>query len=231
MNFAKAFDTIKHKALWTALAHFGIEPQHINFLKRLYADEKATVLTDKESDVFEVACCSTRFWRLHWKTTWHDGARKAWSSVWVISRLIDSRTCGSRTTCYFLFSTSLEQLRSVMCDFKKSTESVGLKIHPDKTKILSNQGSNRREEVTIDNIKVDVLSMKERAKYLGRTIIFEQQETTEIKSRIRSTWASFTKYGQESTSKSSLLLHRLHLFNMVITLILTKWLWNMDPLD
>ena len=39
-----------------------------------------------------------------------------------------------------LFSTSLEQLRSMMCDLKKSTESVGLKSHPDKTKVLSNQG-------------------------------------------------------------------------------------------
>ena len=31
-----------------------------------------------------------------------------------------------------LFSTTLEQLRSMMCDFKKSTESVGLKIHQKK---------------------------------------------------------------------------------------------------
>ena len=62
-----------------------------------------------------------------------------------------------------------------MCDFKKSTENEGLKIHPEKTKILSNQGSNRRKEVTIDNIKVEVLPVKERAKYLGQTITFEQQ--------------------------------------------------------
>ena len=55
-----------------------------------------------------------------------------------------------------------------------------LKIHLDKTKILNNQ------EVTIDNIRVE----KERAKYLGQTITFEQQETTEIKSRIRAGWAS-----------------------------------------
>ena len=52
-------------------------------------------------------------------------------------------------------------------DFKKRTESVGLKIYPEKTKILSKLGSNRRKEVTIDNIKVEVLPVKERAKYLG----------------------------------------------------------------
>ena len=39
-----------------------------------------------------------------------------------------------------LFATSKEQIRKMMCDFKKATEKVGLRIHPDKT-ILSNQGS------------------------------------------------------------------------------------------
>ena len=32
----------------------------------------------------------------------------------------------------------------MMCDFKKNIENVGLKIHPDKTKILGNQSSNKR---------------------------------------------------------------------------------------
>ena len=35
-------------------AQFGIEPQFISLLRRLYADQQATVLTDKESDVFEI---------------------------------------------------------------------------------------------------------------------------------------------------------------------------------
>ena len=47
-----------------------------------------------------------------------------------------------------------------MCDFKKSTGSVGLKIHQDTTKIPSNKGSNKKIEVTIDNIKVEVLPAK-----------------------------------------------------------------------
>ena len=51
---------------------------------------------------------------------------------------------------------------------------------------------------------------------------FRTMETTEIKSRIRAAWASFTKYRQELTSKAYLLRHRLHLFNMVITLTLTS---------
>ena len=92
-----------------------------------------------------------------------------------------------------LFSTSLEQLRSMMCDFKKSTE-VGLKIFLEKTKILSNQGSKRGE----------VLPVRERAKYLGQTITFEQMETIDVKSRARAAWASYTTYRQELTSRAFL---------------------------
>ena len=40
-----------------------------------------------------------------------------------------------------LFATSKEQLRKMLCEFKKSTEKVGLRIHPDKTKILSKQST------------------------------------------------------------------------------------------
>ena len=179
-------DTIKHKALWTALAQFGIEPHHISLLKRLYADQKATVLTDKESDVFEIKKGSKQgdpLSRLLFNTVLQaalkDGLERWREKDMGISLGDQQADCLSNLRFaddVTLFSTSLEQLRSMMCDFKKSRESVGLKIHPEKTKILSNQGSNRKKEVKIDN-------MKERAKYLGQTITFEQQGTTEIKSR------------------------------------------------
>ena len=111
----------------------------------------------------------------------------------------------------------MEQLQQVLCDFKRSTEKVGLKIHPEKTKILSNQSSNKRKEVAISNIKVEVFPVHECAKYLGQTITFQQQETTQIRSRIRAAWASFCRYKQELTSISYFLQHRTRLFNMVIS--------------
>ena len=81
----------------------------------------------------------------------------------------------------------------MMCDFKQSTESVGLKIHPNKTKILSNQSTNKRKEVEINNFKVEILSACESAKYLGQTFTLQHQETAEIKNRIRAAWAPFCR--------------------------------------
>ena len=50
----QAFDSISHKSLWKALEKFGIEPQYISLLRRLYAEQQGTVFTDKESDLLEI---------------------------------------------------------------------------------------------------------------------------------------------------------------------------------
>ena len=73
----------------------------------------------------------------------------------------------------------------MMCDFRQSTESVGLIMHLDKTKILSNRNTNKRNEAEINNIKVEILHAWESAKYLWQQITFQQQETAEIKNPIR----------------------------------------------
>ena len=54
LTLRKPFETIKHKSLWIALAQFGFVPRYFSLLKRLCADKRATVLTDKVSDGFEM---------------------------------------------------------------------------------------------------------------------------------------------------------------------------------
>ena len=70
-----------------------------------------------------------------------------------------------------LCASSKEQLQKQLCDFKKSTEKVGLGIHPEKTKILNNQSSlnsDTKKEIEIDNIKVGILTRGESARCFGR---------------------------------------------------------------
>ena len=54
IDFSKAFDRIKHSALWSSLQHFGVEPAYVRLLQRLYSQQEGTVLTDKECDVFSI---------------------------------------------------------------------------------------------------------------------------------------------------------------------------------
>ena len=107
-----------------------------------------------------------------------------------------------------LFATSKEQIRNKMCEFKDATEKVGLRIHPDKTKILSNQSnmnSDTKRYIKTGEMSIEILAKSESMKYLGQRVSFHQQETLEIKSRIRAAWATFHKYRQELTSKKYLL--------------------------
>ena len=120
-----------------------------------------------------------------------------------------------------LFSTSLKKLRDMLCAFKTSTEDVGLGIHPDKTKILSNQDNVKEKEITVDHIKIETLRKSDSARYLGQKVTFEDQETEKVKNRLKAAWAAFHKYRQELTSKGYRLCHRLRLFNMVITPTMT----------
>ena len=120
-----------------------------------------------------------------------------------------------------LFSTSLRKLRDMLSDFKASTEEVGLGIHPDKTKVLSVQDNVKEKEITFDNIKIEILTKSDSARYLGQKVTFEDQETEEVKNRLKAAWAAFLKDRQELTSKGYRLCYRLRLFNMVVTSTMT----------
>ena len=59
---------------------------------------------------------------------------------------------------------------------------------------------------------IEILGKTASARYLGQKITFEDQETEEIKNRMKAAWAAFHKYRQELTSKDYRFCHRLRLF-------------------
>ena len=66
-------------------------------------------------------------------------------------------------------------------------------------------------------MSIEMLTRNESVKYLGQRISFHQQETLEIKSRIRAAWATIQKYRQELTSKKYTLKHCLRLFDATVS--------------
>ena len=66
-------------------------------------------------------------------------------------------------------------------------------------------------------MNIEILTRNESVKYLGQRVSFYQQETTEIKCRIRAAWATFHKYRQELTSKNYMLKHCLRLFDATVS--------------
>ena len=54
IDFMKVFDSITRKSIWDALKSCDIEHDYIHLLNFFYKDQKATVLSDEESDMFEI---------------------------------------------------------------------------------------------------------------------------------------------------------------------------------
>ena len=153
----KAFDSITHKSIWNALKSCGIEHDYISLLNKLYREQKARVLSDEESDMFEIkkgtkhratlcqARSSTRFCKKHCKKTFHVGKRKKGMGIYLSDNDHDCLTNMRFADDVLPFETSKEQLQNMVREFKRSTEKGGLRIHPGKTKILSNQSSDTRK--------------------------------------------------------------------------------------
>ena len=95
--------------------HFGTPSNHkvSNMTEETFRDlKKASVLTDEESDMFEIKkgtkhgdpsvklALQHSFCRKHWKTTFRAGKRKkVWESTWVTTTMTASQTWDLLTTC------------------------------------------------------------------------------------------------------------------------------------
>ena len=128
----KQFDRTKHSALWNSLQFYGVKPAYVRLLQRLYSQQEGTVLTDKESDPFPIKRGTKQgdpLSSLLFNTVLQyslENDLKQWQEKRKGIRLSD-KTEDCLTNLRFVddvlfFSTSLEKLREMLCEFKTSTQ-------------------------------------------------------------------------------------------------------------
>ena len=120
-----------------------------------------------------------------------------------------------------LTSQTLPRLTTMLDDIVRAAKPHGLELHPNKTKILSNQtkrtGRASSHSARVQDMDIEIIPHEGSLKYLGQLISFHEPMETEIHHRTRAAWASFTSRKQELTSKHYPLAHRLRLFNSTVT--------------
>ena len=152
VDFTKAFDSISHNSIWEALKSCNVDHEYVSLLRKIYRDQKASVQTDEESEIFDIQKGSKQgdpmssllfntVLQYSLKDEIQRWQKKKGMGIYLSDHDRDCLTNLRFADDVMLFATSKEQLRNMMYEFKKATEKVGLRIHPDKTKILSNQNS------------------------------------------------------------------------------------------
>ena len=174
VDFMKAFDSTSHKSIWEALKSCNVDHEYVSLLRKIYSDQKASVQTDEESKNFDIQKGSKQgdpmssllfntVLQYSLKDEIQRWQKKKGMGIYLSDQDRDCLTNLRFADDVMLFATSKEQIQKMMNEFKKATEKVGLRIHPDKTKILSNQStinSNTKRHIEVGEMSIEILSKK-----------------------------------------------------------------------
>ena len=143
IDYDKAFDCVDHNKLWKILKDMGI-PDHLTcLLRNLYAGQEATVRTRHGaadwSQIGKGVCqgciLSPCFFNVHAEYIMrHAGLNEAQAGIKIAGRNIKNLRNADDTT---LMTKSEEELKSLLMKVKEESETVGLKLNIQKTKIMA----------------------------------------------------------------------------------------------
>ena len=143
IDYAKAFDCVGHNQLWKILNKMGI-PDHLTcLLRNLYAGQEATVRTGHGTTdwFFQIGkevcqgcilspCLSNLYAEYIMRNA---GLEEAQARIKIAGTNINNLRCADDTT---LMAESEEKLKSLLMKVKVESETVGLKLNIQKTKIM-----------------------------------------------------------------------------------------------
>lgn len=103
----------------------------------------------------------------------------------------------------------------------KNAAQVGLELHPQKTKILTNDTKSKNiphnRQIHIGNISVGILPHEKTIKYLRHMVSFDATHPTEVQNRTNLAWKKFHSNNSELCCREYSLQHRLRLFDSIIS--------------
>eukprot|EP00973_Karenia_brevis_P068061 9468811-Karenia_brevis.AAC.1 len=227
VDYQKAFDTVKHDAIWAALRNQEVPESYITLLRKLYSDSTGQVCTSKSSRTFRIQKGVKQgdpFSPLLFNSVL-EGMFRVLKARWKIQKRGINIDGASLTNLRFaddvlLTARSLAELRAMIGDLIEVAASVGLQIHPDKTKVLTNINKHRPSKVEVSGKQIAVITSDGTAKYLGRLIGLQNMTDIEVDNRLKLAWKRFHAQTTVLANKAYSLNQRLKLFDSTVTPVL-----------
>ena len=222
LDYEKAFDSIDRASLWKILRHHGIPEKVVNLIKNMYEGTSCRVVHEGQvTDSFNI------------KTGVRQGCLLSpFLFILAIDWLMKETTKGRRNGIQWTPWTQLEdldfaddlallshthdQMQGKTSSLDILSKSVGLKIHPGKSKILKTSPDQK------ENVKIEeqVLEEVDSFCYLGSIIDRNGGTEADVKSRIGKAHAAFLALGKVWKTRDISLKTKLKLFNSNVKSVL-----------
>ena len=229
VDFSKAFDSISHRSIFESLQKQGVPTVYLDVLARLYSEQHAHVRGECRSRDFPIGKGTKQgdpISPLIFNAVLEEVMQKV-KEKWTKRKYgvqlepgLNERLTNLRfADDILLIGTTLPQIKQMLADMAEECSKVGLKLHPDKTKILhNNKGYGRHvKEAKAGDMVIEVLGADCSTMYLGRLLSITDPHDTEMQHRTKKAWGKFATYRDELTNKDVPLKLRMKLFHSVVT--------------
>ena len=78
----------------------------------------------------------------------------------------------------------------MLSDLIAKTRKIGLAVHPDNTKVLTNQDAGDLDHMKIESLEIEVLPPGKSTIYLGRKLAIHKSQDVELEYRLECGWES-----------------------------------------
>ncbi|CAG9133292.1 unnamed protein product [Plutella xylostella] len=219
IDYTKAFDSLHHQAIFSALANQKINPTYIELVGAIYRNSTANVKLERPGPAFPIekgvkqgdplspnlftSCLEEVFKKL--TQSWENKGIDIGGHKLTNLRFADD---------IVLFSHSAPELQQMLRELSTASLEVGLMMNRSKTKVMTNSTKRR---VEVDGQEIQYVN---EYIYLGQIASFENRQDKEIDRRIENAWKSF--WSMKSLMKGNLPLSlKRKLIDMCILPVLT----------
>lgn len=218
IDYSKAFDSLEHNSIWQALKNQGVENQYIRILEHIYRNSKAKIKLEKEGKEIRI----------------ERGVRqgdpispKLFTAVLEeVIRKLDWQDCGLKingenlTHLRFaddliIFSSSKEELQTMISSLEIESRKVGLIMNVEKTQAMTN---GLQEQIIINN---KIINYTDEYVYLGQIISPIDMTSKEIDRRIGHAWKLYWSQKEIMKNKEISIFIKRKLFDTCILPVLT----------
>lgn len=193
IDYEKAFDSVEHKELFSALRKVGVNEGYVNILEDIYTN--ATARIHIENDVSEIINIErgVRQGDTISPKVFTTAMEEIFRKLDLEERGININ--GERLTDFrfaddvALTTTSVKEMEIHLNRLNTESKKIGLKIHKGKTKFMTNFETD--DTIAVENEEIEKV---DGYKYLGQTVKMYNNTREEVLIRIRAGWSCFGRY-------------------------------------